>query len=94
MLGLDRQRAIHVLSSVLQSETFYGTRNFDAALAGETVARHLTKRGSPRATSTWSSSTDAFTVEELLYIEAMGLCKPGQAAECTRRRWSLISAVG
>jgi acetyl-CoA acetyltransferase len=79
-LGLDRDRAVTVASSVARSETVYGTRNFDAALTGETTARALTDARLTPGDLDLVELHDAFTVEELLYVENMGLCPPGQAA--------------
>jgi acetyl-CoA acetyltransferase len=79
-LGLNRDRAVRVRSSVLRSETYYGTANFDAALTAETTAVALEQAGVTASEVDVVELHDAFTVEELLYIEAMGLCEPGQAA--------------
>jgi acetyl-CoA acetyltransferase len=78
--GLNRERAVRVRSSVLRSETYYGTENFDAALTGETTAEALDHAGIAPGDIDMVELHDAFTVEELLYIEAMGLAKPGHAA--------------
>jgi acetyl-CoA acetyltransferase len=79
-LGVDRSRAIRVRASVLRSETFYGARNFDAALTGETTAEALEEAGVTASDIDIVELHDAFSIEELLYVEEMGLCKPGQAA--------------
>jgi acetyl-CoA acetyltransferase len=79
-LGLHRDRAVQVLSSTLKSETYYGTENFDAALTRETTAVALADAGVAPEDVDVVELHDAFTVEELLYLEAMQLCKPGQAA--------------
>jgi acetyl-CoA acetyltransferase len=79
-LGLNRDRAVRVRSSVLRSETYYGTANFDAALTAETTAVALEQAGVTASEVDVVELHDAFTVEELLYVEAMGLCEPGQAA--------------
>ncbi|OXR40180.1 3-ketoacyl-CoA thiolase [Nocardia cerradoensis] len=79
-LGLNRDRAIRVRSSALRSETCYGTENFDAALTAETTADALAAAGLGIDDVDLIELHDAFTVEELLYLEAMGACKPGQAA--------------
>ncbi len=79
-LGLNRDRAVRVRSSVLRSETYYGTANFDAALTAETTAMALEQAGVTASEVDVVELHDAFTVEELLYVEAMGLCEPGQAA--------------
>jgi acetyl-CoA acetyltransferase len=79
-LGLNQDRAVRVRSSVLRSETYYGTANFDAALTAETTAMALEQAGVTASEVDVVELHDAFTVEELLYVEAMGLCEPGQAA--------------
>jgi acetyl-CoA acetyltransferase len=80
LLGLDRERAVRVRSSVLRSETYYGTENFDAALTAETTRLALDQAGLRAHDVDVVELHDAFTVEELLYVEAMGLCEPGRAA--------------
>ncbi len=79
-LGLNGDRAVRIRSSALRSETFYGTENFDAALTAETTTVALKSAGITAGQVDLVELHDAFTVEELLYVEAMGLCKPGQAA--------------
>lgn len=79
-LGLDRTRAVRVLSSASRSETVYDGENFDAALTRETTAQALSDAGVSPAGLDIVELHDAFTVEELLYIEAMGICEPGRAA--------------
>ncbi|MWA01566.1 thiolase family protein [Actinomadura sp. LD22] len=79
-LGLDSDRSVTVLSSVARSEAVYDGENFDAALTRETTAQALDEASVTAADLDVVELHDAFTVEELLYIEAMGLCKPGQAA--------------
>jgi acetyl-CoA acetyltransferase len=79
-LGLDRRRAVTVLSSASRSETVYDGENFDAALTRETTAQALADAGVTPAELDIVELHDAFTVEELLYIEAMGICEPGRAA--------------
>ncbi|MGW4369404.1 thiolase family protein [Nocardia takedensis] len=80
---LDRSRAVRVRSSILRSETLYGTDNFDAALTGETTAQALDTAGVAAHEVDVIELHDAFTVEELLYLEAMGMCKPGRAADAS-----------
>jgi acetyl-CoA acetyltransferase len=79
-LGLDRTRAVQVLSSVSRSETVYDGENFDAALTRETAAQALGDAGVTADGLDVVELHDAFTVEELLYIEAIGLSLPGRAA--------------
>ncbi|MBN6040509.1 thiolase family protein [Amycolatopsis sp. 195334CR] len=78
-LGLDRSRAVTVLSSASRSETVYDGENFDAALTRETTAQALSDAGITAADLDVVELHDAFTVEELLYVEAMGLAEPGRA---------------
>jgi acetyl-CoA acetyltransferase len=78
--GLDGDRAVRVLSSVARSETVYDGENFDAALTRETAAQALGEAGVTAADLDIVELHDAFTVEELLYIEAMGISPAGRAA--------------
>jgi acetyl-CoA acetyltransferase len=79
-LGLDRDRAVTVLASAARSETAYDGENVDVALTRETTAQALAEAGLSAADLDLVELHDAFSVEELLYIEAIGLCKPGQGA--------------
>lgn len=78
-LGLDVSRAVRVRSSASRSETVYDGENFDAALTRETTAQALDDAGLTPADLDVVELHDAFTVEELLYIEAMGLAPEGKA---------------
>jgi acetyl-CoA acetyltransferase len=79
-LGLDPARAVRVLSSASRSETVYRGENFDAALTRETVGIALRDAGVTADELDVVELHDAFTVEELLYIEAIGLAPIGKAA--------------
>ena len=79
-LGLNAERAVTVLSSASRSETVYDRENFDAALTRQTTAQALADAGVSIDELDIVELHDAFTVEELLYIEAIGICPPGQAA--------------
>jgi acetyl-CoA acetyltransferase len=79
-LGLDRRRAVRVLASTSRSETVYRGENFDAALTKQTTAQALAEADLQPADLDVVELHDAFTVEELLYVEAMGLCGEGEAA--------------
>lgn len=80
-LGIDRTRAIRVLASVAQTERVYrGATNFDAALTHDTVAQAYAEAGIGPADLDVIELHDAFTIEELLYVEAMGLCGEGEGA--------------
>ncbi|HTN81998.1 MAG TPA: thiolase family protein [Acidimicrobiales bacterium] len=79
-LGLDPARAVRVLSSASRSETVYRGENFDAALTRETAGIALRDAGVTVDDLDVVELHDAFTVEELLYIEAIGLAPVGHAA--------------
>jgi len=78
--GLDKSRAVRVLSSASRSETVYDGENFDAALTRETTEQALAEADLTPADLDVVELHDAFTVEEMLYVEAMGLCNEGEAA--------------
>lgn len=78
-LGLDAGRAVRVLASAARSETVYRNENFDAALTRETASQALDDAGITPAQLDVVELHDAFTVEELLYIEAIGIAAPGRA---------------
>lgn len=80
-LGIDPSRSATVLSSVLTSERVYpGAANWDAELTRETTARALHEAGVEPHDIDVVELHDAFSIEELLYLEAMGLCGDGEAA--------------
>ena len=80
-LGIDRARAVRVLASTLRTERVYsGAANFDAELTRETVAQVYDEAGIAPADLDVIELHDAFSIEELLYVEAMGLCAEGEAA--------------
>lgn len=85
-LGLERSRAVRVLASVAKSERIYeGARNWDAELTRETTARAYEDAAiGPRDLDVLEVH-DAFSIEELLYVEAMGLCGPGEGAALLMR---------
>jgi acetyl-CoA acetyltransferase len=80
-LGLESSRAPRVLSSVTRTERIYpGAKNFDAELTGETTSLAYEQAGVGPEDLDLIELHDAFTIEELLYVEAMGLCGPGEGA--------------
>jgi acetyl-CoA acetyltransferase len=80
-LGIDRNRAVRAIASVTRTERVYReAKNFDAELTGETVAQAYREAGIGARDLDVVELHDAFTVEELLYLEAMGLCAPGEGA--------------
>lgn len=79
-LGIDPGRAVRVTSSVARSERVYPPgAGFDAELTRETTAMALEQAGLKPSQLDIVELHDAFTVEELHYVEAMGICKAGQS---------------
>lgn len=78
-LNVDASRAVRVLSSVARSEAVYKDENYDTALIREGTSVALADAGITAADLDVIELHDAFTVEELLYLEAMGLAPAGQA---------------
>jgi len=80
-LGINRARAVRVIASVSRSERVYsGAKNFDAELTRETVAQAYEQAQISPNDLDLVELHDAFTIEELLYAEAMGLCGEGEGA--------------
>lgn len=88
-LGLDRRRAVRVLASVSSSE-----RLADDLPAGVPpivdLVRHsaqaaLQQAGLPASALDLIELHDAFSIEELVYAEAIGACAPGDAAGALAR---------
>jgi acetyl-CoA acetyltransferase len=77
-LGLDAERGVRVLSSVQRSEELYGARSFDAELTRTTTAQAVAEAGVSVTDLDVVELHDAFTIEELQYVEAMGLCGEGE----------------
>lgn len=82
--GLDRKRAVRVLSSVSTSEQ---AEDGDAwpvvALTARTTTKALEAAGVAPTDVDLVELHDAFSVEELFYVEAMGLCPPGEGGAWT-----------
>ena len=79
-LHLDRSRAVRVVASVSASERLYGTENFDEALTRSTARAALEAAGIGAGDLDVVEVHDAFSVEELIYAEAIGISAPGEAA--------------
>lgn len=80
-LKINRARAVRVIASVSRSERVYrDAKNNDAELTRETVAQAYAEAGVGAKDLDVVELHDAFTIEELLYIEAMGLCGEGEGA--------------
>jgi acetyl-CoA acetyltransferase len=78
--GISLGRAVRVASSAGRSQRVYDdATRYDAMLTEETAAIALAEaQVSPRDLDVVELH-DAFTVEEMEYVEAMGLCPDGQA---------------
>ncbi|MDH6260535.1 thiolase family protein [Bradyrhizobium sp. BR13661] len=77
-LGIDATRAVRIASSAAGSEEAGNDLNPDTALSAATMSRAMREAGvAPREIDVIEVH-DAFTVEELLYAEATGICDPGQ----------------
>ncbi len=69
-----------MLSSALRSERVYeDVGSFDSALTTETVAQAFSETGLSARDLDIVEVHDAFTIEEIFYLEAMGLCAKGEA---------------
>jgi acetyl-CoA acetyltransferase len=72
---------VRVIASVSRSERVYrGAKNHDAELTRETVAQAYDEAHTGPDKLDVVELHDAFTIEELLYVEAMGLCAEGEGA--------------
>jgi len=89
-LGLDRSRAIRVLSSVASSETLSqdGPAIVEMVRSSARAALEAAAVG-PRDLDLVELH-DAFAIEEILYSEAIGVCAPGEGAHYLRRGASAI----
>lgn len=78
--GLSPQRCPRILSSVTRSEAAYppGTP-IDATLTAHTTKLAFDDAGVAPTDLDVIEVHDAFSIEELLYLEAMGFCGPGEA---------------
>lgn len=84
-LGIDRKRCVRVLSSAQRSEMVYAeSSNFDAELTRQTTAQALDEAGVRASDLDVVELHDAFSVEEIFYLEAMGIAKPGEAPAMLR----------
>lgn len=80
-LKLSRRRAVRVAASVSRSEALYGADEWASVqLTRETVLRAYDEAGIGPRDLDVVELHDAFTIEELLYTEALGLCDRGEGA--------------
>lgn len=78
-LGLGPGRAVRVLASAQQSERLYGAKSYDAELTRATTAAALAEARVSAGDLDVVELHDAFAIEELQYLEAMGICGDGEA---------------
>jgi acetyl-CoA acetyltransferase len=79
-LGVGADKPVRVTGSAARSQRVYDdATRFDALLTGETTGIALREAGLRPDQIDVVELHDAFTVEELEYVEAMGICQPGQA---------------
>jgi len=79
-LGVAAGKPVRVTASVGRSQRLYDDpTRFDASLTEETAALALRQAGLRADQIDVLELHDAFAVEEVEYVEAMGLCAPGQA---------------
>jgi len=78
--GLGLERAVRVASSAGRSQRVYDdATRYDAMLTAETAQIALREAQVTAAELDVVELHDAFTIEEVEYVEAMGLCAEGQA---------------
>ena len=81
-LGLDRGRAIRVSASAGCSQRIYqDATRYDACLTKKTTEAALKQAQRSAKDLDIVELHDAFTIEELEYLEAMGVCAQGEALE-------------
>ena len=79
-LGIDAGRAIRVTASACKSQNLYDQPSrYDALLTQETTARAFADAKLKPSDIDVLELHDAFTVEELEYLEAMGIAGDGEA---------------
>ncbi len=84
-LGIDRKRCVRVLSSAQRTELVYAeSSNFDAELTRQTTAQAIADAGIKPTDLDVIELHDAFSVEEIFYLEAMGIAANGEAPAMLR----------
>ncbi len=80
-LGIDPERTVQVIGSVSRSERVYAPdESVIVELTRETAAQAFDEAGVGASDLDIVEVHDAFSVEELLYTEALGLCGDGEGA--------------
>jgi len=79
-IGVARSRCVKVLSSVHMSEPLRGQAPVDDGAASRAASRAAYEEAGVGPDDVDVVELhDAFTVEEPVYLEAMGICRPGEA---------------
>lgn len=93
-LGIDASRAVRVTASVSRSERVYEpARSVSVELTRETTAQAFEDARIGPGDLDVVELHDAFSIEELLYTEALGLCEEGEAADYLARGASRIGGA-
>ena len=80
--GLDPARCPRIIASVSRSQDFLEPgANADSALTEEPARRVFDQAAIGPSEVDVLEVHDAFAIEELFYLEAMGLCAPGESAK-------------
>ena len=90
-LGIEKSRAVRVLASVSRSERLYAPNEWATVeLTREAVARAYEEASICPKDLDVVEVHDAFSIEEILYTEALGLCDRGEGARFTNEGKSAI----
>lgn len=85
-LSLIESRAVQVIASVSRSEEVYdAVADSDTELTRSSIKLACDEAELAPEDLDVIELHDAFSIEEILYIEAMGLCQPGEGATCIAR---------
>lgn len=91
-LNLDPRRAVRVLASVASSERYGNDKESSAIeLVRTSTEAAYAQAGISASDLNMVELHEAFSIEELVYTEAMGLCRPGEGASYLE---SGASAIG
>ncbi len=90
-LGISRRRSLRVLCSVANSETLTPPgESLHVRITRDAVSRAYDETGLGPGDLDVIELHEAFTIEEILYIEAMGLCAEGEGGPFTESRATWI----
>ncbi|MFG2648968.1 thiolase family protein [Streptomyces sp. NPDC048436] len=78
--GVQRSRTVRVAASATLSDQAFDGANADVALTEAATNAAYEEWGGEPADLDVVEVHDAFAIEELLFVEAMGLCPPGEGA--------------